>query len=402
MSFTGQQYKKIVPATSGSSVNDLLKIKTAGGYNLVVDEVPEWASISVTSFTPFANDNDTQIPITATKTFLTTDGSTRTGTVELKLYYGGQDVRTLEFDINQASKKMTFTAGTLSGTKGSSWTTYMKLNTGDKDHNYYYELVSCPDWANLGTPGTKLGPIKSKDAQNIFASATATKTSLEARDGIVEVKVYYESESEGTILEVPIHQAASSISLSGGTLGSDKNASGTAITFSNANDLTYEVLSQPTWLNLSSTSGTVSGGTYNLSGTTNEFNLGSTRTGTVTVKIMDGSEVLGTKDVTVTQTGAGITVTGTLDMDKKAEDKDKALTIKNANGYHYTITSTPDWLSITSGVTEGVITNNTLRMKITKTANTTGGLRSGDVHVQLSKNGEIAGTLTATFSQKAK
>lgn len=412
--------KGTVVGKTDKADNSFLYISNAGGYYYKIEDEPEWVTLSSTitstnedGYYQITSDNAVMFIATTEKSFLSTlENETRSGMFEIKLYYYDSvteeyiDVKTFEDEITQASKQITFTSGTLLGTKGSSWTSNMKLKTVDQDHNYYYEIISSPDWANFDAFKTKTGPIKSNEGVNIAATATASKTSLSARDGIVKVKVYYGTETDGTEFDVTIHQAASSLAFTGGTLGATKNSSGTAITITNGSGLSYEVLSKPEWMNFAASSGNITATPYTLSGTTTEHNVGTSRTGTVTLKIQDGTENLGTIDVTITQSGLGMSVTGATLEKGSGKTNNKALKItksKNSGPYYYKIVTYPSWISFAS--LQGTLAygnENTQISGTTQEQNSTGVIRTEPVVVEIysdSSYTDLMGTLTGSISQ---
>lgn len=430
--------------TTGQFNNDAknayMYISNADGYYYEIEDAPEWISFTNSAGTVIYPDAETPIgkiafpsggtekfTATTAKTFVSTDGLPRTGTVEIKIYYydGTEyvDVKTLEFDVTQASEQVTFTKSTaVSGSKNATTADVIHINGQANNSaiftntNFKYKITKSPAWASFPDASTPIAVPHTNQKYGSLASATTLQTYVSTvnRYGMAEVTLYYDDDELGTF-DVEIQQAPTTMSLTGNTAisASSGQTVNNAITFANGIiGSTYEVLSWPEWMNFTTTTGTVASATQTIAGETTAYNVGSSRSGTARVKIKDGSEELGIVDVTLTQAGLGMSIENAAELNKESgKTQDKALKIKKPKinnvkqgPYYYKIVTYPSWVSFGTA-TQGTLPKDNEDIQIAGTTtekNTTGVKRSGTIEVEIYADdtySTLMGTLTGTITQ---
>lgn len=420
-------------------------ISNAAGYYYEIEDAPEWISFTNSAGTVIYPDAETPIgkiafpsggtekfTATTAKTFVSTDGLPRTGTVEIKIYYydGTEyvDVKTLEFDVTQASEQVTFTKSTaVSGSKNATTADVIHINGQANNSaiftnsNFKYKITKSPAWASFPDASTPIAVPHTNQKYGSLASATTLQTYVSNvnRYGMAEVTLYYDEDELGTF-DVEIQQAPTTMSLTGNTAisASSGQTVSDAITFANGIiGSTYEVLSWPEWMNFTTTPGTVASATQTIAGETTAYNVGSSRSGTARVKIKDGSEELGIVDVTLTQAGLGISIE-CAEVNKTVGDVKKdalKITVPNttSGSFYYKIEGKPSWVTFGTGKNAAEFTESlqggpfqkgtpvNLSAKTLET-NSTGVKRSGTIQVEIYADAAystLMGTLTGTITQ---
>lgn len=434
---------------TGQIDNDAKKaymyISNAAGYYYEIEDAPEWISFTNSVGTVIYPDAETPVgkiafpsggtekfTATTAKTFVSTDGLPRTGTVEIKIYYydGTEyvDVKTLEFDVTQASVRVSFVDQTaVSGSKNATTADVIRIkglneNGGDNknsviftDNKFKYAITKSPAWASFPITTNSITRSNNNNAYASLVDATTLQTYVSTvnRYGMAEVTLYYDDDELGTF-DVEIQQAPTTMSLTGNTAisASSGQTVSNAITFANGIiGSTYEVLSWPEWMNFTTTPGTVASATQTIAGETTAYNVGSSRSGTARVKIKDGSEELGIVDVTLTQAGLGMSIE-TAELDKESgKTQGKALKIKKPKinnqqqgPYYYKIVTYPSWVSFGTATQDTLPkANEDIQIAGTTTEkNTTGVKRSGTIEVEIYADAAystLMGTLTGTITQ---